>query len=246
MCNDTLEDLQCGGMKIYQDKDGFRFGTDAVLLADFAKGCRAKTALDLCTGSGIVPILLAAKTRLEKICGIELQHKAAELAQKSVSLNGLNNRVFIREGDLKNCLDFYQKRSFDMITCNPPYMKSGAAIVNESDAKVIARHEVKCSLDDVIYAASVLLKVGGRFFMVHRPTRAAEVIAAMSRYKIEPKRLRFVHPDPKSEPVLFLIEGLIFGGSELRVMPPLFLKDENGSESAELAAIYGRRIEEKD
>ena len=118
--------------------------------------------------------------------------------------------------------------------------------MNESDAKVIARHEVKCSLDDVIYAASVLLKVGGRFFMVHRPTRAAEVIAAMSRYKIEPKRLRFVHPDPKSEPVLFLIEGLIFGGSELRVMPPLFLKDENGSESADLAAIYGRRIEEKD
>lgn len=240
MNNETLEDLQCGGMKIYQDKEGFRFGTDAVLLVDFAKKCRAESALDLCCGNGIIPILLAAKTKIGKICGIEIQQKAAKLAQKSVALNGLDGRVEITEGDLKNYLQFYPKRSFDMITCNPPYMRGGAAVVNENDAKIIARHEIKCTLEDVIRTASDLLAQGGRFFMVHRPSRAAEVISTMSRYRIEPKRLRFVHPDEKSEPILFLIEGLIFGGNELRVMPPLFLKGADGKESAELAKIYNR------
>lgn len=241
MNNETLEDLQCGGMKIYQNRDEFRFGTDAVLLADFAANCRAESALDLCSGNGIVPILLAAKTNIKKICGIEIQHNAFELAKKSVSLNGLDGRVHITEGDLKKYLEFYPKRSFGMITCNPPYMKKGAAIVNENDAKIIARHEVKCTLDDIMHTASDLLAQGGRFFMVHRPSRAVEVISVMSKYRIEPKKLRFVYPDANSEPILFLIEGLIFGGSELRVMPPLFLKGEDGKESAELTGIYNRK-----
>lgn len=237
---EITDDLQCSGMKIIQDTDCFKFGTDAVLLADFAKNTHAKNALDLCCGNGIIPILLAAKTKIEHITGLEIQPKAADLAKRSVILNKLDTRITITEGDLKNSDKIFGKRVFDIITCNPPYMKTGSANLNENDAKSIARHEISCNLEDVIFAASKLLKLGGKLFMVHRPNRLAEAISCMKKYKIEPKRLRLVHPDSKREPVLFLIEGLIFGGEELRVMPPLFLKSDDGGESEDLKNIYGR------
>lgn len=237
---ETIEELQCGGYKILQDSACFKFGTDAVLLADFAKAARGDTLLDLCTGNGIIPILLAAKTKIKQITGIEIQKKSAELAKRSVEMNKLEDRVEIVCGDLKEYGKFFEKRSFDVITCNPPYMKCASAIVNETDEKKIARHEFFCVLEDVVKTAAALLKVNGRFFMVHRPTRLAEIIACMKKNKIEPKRVRFVHPDEKSEPTLLLIEGIMFGGEETRVMPPLFLKGENGEESPELKNIYGR------
>lgn len=242
--NETIEGLQCGGMKLIQNKSGFRFGTDAVLLADFAKDFPAQNALDLCCGNGIIPILMAAKTRIKKLHGLEIQPEAAALARRSVALNGLERRVEIRTGDLKDSA-IYPKRHFNMITCNPPYMKTGTAIINENDAKTIARHEVKCTLDDIFLAASRLLDVKGRIFMVHRPARLAEVMSSMKRHRIEPKRLRLVFPDAKSEPTLFLIEGLLFGGEEIRIMPPLFLKNEQGGESEELKRIYNREMREE-
>lgn len=238
--NETIDDLQCGGMKLIQEADGFKFGTDAVLLADFASGCRAERALDLCCGNGIIPVLLAAKTKIREIWGVEIQKDAADLAKRSVGLNGLEERVKIINGDLKDCGVYFEKRYFDMITCNPPYMKAGAAIINNEDAKTIARHEVKCTLEDIMSVSCSMLLPGGRFFMIHRPVRMAEAIACMKRYKIEPKRLRLVYPDEKSEPVLFLTEGLLFGKEELRIAPPLFLKDSSGGESEELKRIYNR------
>ena len=243
--NETIEDLQCGGLRLIQIKNGFRFGTDAVLLADFAKDSPAQTALDLCCGNGIVPILLSAKTKIKRLCGLEIQNEATELAKRSVQLNGLQDRIEICEGDLKDFGQFYAKRSFDLITCNPPYMKTGAAITNENDAKTIARHEVRCTLDDIFKSASQLLALNGRISMVHRPARLAEVIYAMKEHRIEPKRLRMVLPDPKSEPVLFLIEGLLFGGEGIRIMPPLIMKDEKGGESQELKEIYNREPREE-
>ncbi len=240
MHNETIEDLQCKGMRLIQSKTGFRFGTDAVLLADFAKDLSAKKILDLCTGNGIIPVLLAAKTKAEKICGIEIQPEAAELAKRSVVLNNLSDRVEIVEGDLKDYKNFYEKRSFDAITCNPPYMKNGSAIINENDIKTIARHEIECTLKDVVRVASELLDLNGRFFMVHRPQRLAEVLFCMKEFKIEPKKLKLIYPDEKSEPVLFLVEGLLFGNEDMRILPPLFLKDGNGGESKELKKIYGR------
>ncbi len=238
---EILDDLQCGGYMLLQDSENFKFGTDAVLLSDFAKNARGEKLLDLCTGNGIVPILLAAKTKIKQIYGIEIQEKSAELAGRSAELNGLSDRVKIICGDLKNYGNYFEKRMFDAITCNPPYMKCGSSIVNENDSKVIARHELCCNLEDVISAAAELLKVNGRFFMVHRPTRLAEIIACMKKYKIEPKRLRLVHPSAESEPILFLVEGLMFGGEEIRVMPPLFLKGKDGGESEELKRIYERK-----
>jgi len=144
------------------------------------------------------------------------------------------------EGDLKDYLKFYKKREFDTVTCNPPYMRSGAAITNDKSTKTLARHEVMCGLEDVVAAAADLLDLNGRFFMVHRPQRLAEILSCMRKYKIEPKRLRFVHPDVGSEPILILVEGLIFGKEDIRIMPPLILKDENGGESEELKKIYSR------
>lgn len=237
---ETVEDLQCGGYKLIQDTESFKFGTDAVLLADFAKNARGKKLLDLCAGNGIVPILLAAKTKFEKIYGIEIWEKSADTARRSVMLNKLEDRVEIICGDLKEWGKYFEKRSFDSITCNPPYMKANSAIRNNNDAKTTARHEICCTLEDVLSAASELLKPGGKMFMVHRPTRLAEVLALMKKYRLEPKRLRMVHPDEKEEPVLFLVEGLMLGGEEIRVMPPLFLKSPEGGESEELKRIYGR------
>lgn len=238
---ETIEDLQLGELKLIQDTDAFRFGTDAVLLSDFAKTLASKRTLDLCCGNGIVPILLSHKTKTPQICGLEIQPGAYSLACRSVALNRLEERISITLGDLKQAEQFYEVRSFDVITCNPPYMKKGAAIANETDAKTIARHEVMCSLEDIIRTSARLLKQGGHLVMVHRPNRMAEVISLMREYRIEPKRLRMIHPSVTAEPTLFLIDGLLYGGSELRIMPPLILCGQDGGESEELKQIYGRR-----
>lgn len=238
---ETIEDLQLGGLRLIQSRDGFRFGTDAVLLADFAKDILSEKTLDLCCGNGIIPILLSYKTKTRKICGLELQHEVAEMAKRSVMLNGLENRVEICEGDLRHAETFYPARSFDLITCNPPYMRAGAAIENPSDTKLLARHEIACSLEDVVRVSARLLKTGGKLLMVHRPARLVDVLSQMRAYRIEPKRLRMVYPAENRPPILFLVEGLLFGGSELRMLPPLILRDASGMETEELKRIYERK-----
>lgn len=236
---EVLDDLQ-NGFFIIQKEDGFKFGVDAVLLADFAKDAPSKITLDLCAGTGIVPILLAAKTKTPVIHGLEIQAEIADMAKRSVEYNKLTDRVFIESGDLKNASEIYKKGSFDKITCNPPYMKCGAGIINDADTKTISRHEVMCSLDDVLKAASELLVPKGRFFMVHRPTRIADIMCSMRKYKIEPKKLRFVHPSPYKAPNMLLIEGMKDGGEDMKILPPLYVYDENGSYSEEIDNIYGR------
>lgn len=239
--DEQLDDLQIGGLFIIQKKNGFRFGVDAVLLSDFAKGGASKRTLDLCTGTGIVALLLSAKTRTPKICALEIQHDIADMARRSVEYNSLSERIEITEGDLKNAVKIYGKRSFDKITCNPPYIKSDSAIKNESDSVAVSRHELLCTLEDVIKASSELLIPKGRFYMVHRPSRLADIFCLMRRYKLEPKRLRLVAPRPGQAPNLALIEGMYCGGEELRVMNELYIFDENGNYSEETDRIYGRQ-----
>lgn len=238
--DETLEELGVGNLLLIQKKNGFRFGTDAVLLAHFAKDTVSDRTLDLCTGSGIVPILLSHKSKAKKICGIEIQEEVFETAVRSVELNGLTDKVTLYQGDLKNCTDIFPKRSFSLVTCNPPYIAGGSGIKCPDNSKFIARHEVMCTLDDVVRVAEAMLKDGGHFCMVHRPSRLSDVIETMRKYKIEPKRLRLVHPHINSEPALFLIDGLRRGGNELRVMPPLILYDDNMNETEELKRIYER------
>lgn len=238
--DECLDDLQ-NGLFIIQKKDGFKFGIDAVLLADFAKDAKSINSLDLCTGTGIVPILLSAKTNTQSICGLEIQSDIAEMAARSAEYNNLAERVHITEGDLKNASDIYGKGRFDKVTCNPPYMKCGAGIQNNKDTKSVSRHEILCTLDDVLRVSRELLISKGRLFMVHRASRLADILCTMRKYGIEPKRLRLVYPSPEKAPNLILVEGMKDGGEELKILPPLYVYDLNGNYSDEINKIYGRK-----
>lgn len=236
--SETVDDLQ-NGYRIIQPGSGFRFGTDAVLLSDFAK-CGAKRLIDLCTGTGIIPILLAAKTKIPRIDAVEIQQCMAEMAMRSVTLNGLEERIRIKCADLCDAPDIYGKGVFDAVTVNPPYMKPGGGIINEDDIKLISRHEVKCTLEDVIRVSAQLLNHGGRLFMVHRPQRLADIFCTMRRYRLEPKRMRLVAPKRGREANLVLIEGIRDAKSEIKLMPTLYVYDEDGNYTKEIDIIYGR------
>lgn len=236
---ELLDDLQ-NGYFIFQNSEGFKFGIDAVLLADFAKECSGRI-IDLCSGNGIIPLLLAAKTKVRHIDAVEIQPEMAELAEKSVVYNGLSDRIHIKCLDLKNACTEYGRGVFDAVTVNPPYMKSGSGLINEADSKTIARHEIKCTLEDVISAASGLLKPQGRFYMVHRPSRLVDIFCSMRKNKIEPKTIRFAAPKIGREMNLVLVCGIKNAGCELKTLPPLYVYDENGAYSKEIDEIYGRR-----
>ncbi len=234
---ERIDDLQIKNLKLIQDKRAFCFGTDAVMLSSFADIKKGDKVLDMCCGNGIIPVLLTAKTEAEKICGIEIQPEAADLAKRNAELNNLSN-VFITEGDIKDALKYFETGSFDHITCNPPYIKAQGGKANPSDQKAIARHEVLCTLEDVVKTASQLLRFGGKFSMVHRPDRLSDIINTLRKYKQEPKRIRFIHSNEKSEATLVLIESTLGGGSFLKVMPPLVIYDENGGYTQEYERIY--------
>lgn len=238
--NERIDDLQVKGLKIIQDKDGFCFGVDAVLLANFAEVKMDEKVVDLGTGTGIIPILIAGKTHAGKIIGVEIQKKVADMAKRSVLLNDLDGRIEIVNEDLKEASQYLDKGGFDVVTTNPPYKHSGSGIVNPRDLKAISRHEIKCSLEDVISQSSALLKNKGKFFMVHRPERIVDVLCLMRKYKLEPKKIRFVHPYPEKEPNLFLVEGLKYGKPFLKFMNPLYVYDGKGNFSQEIMDIYGR------
>ena len=238
--DETLEDLQLGGLFLIQKKTGFRFGIDAVLLSDFAKDILSHKTLDLCAGNGIIPILLSAKSGAKEIFGLEIQESVFNMSVRSVELNNLQNRIFLTCGDVKNATEIYGKRQFDVITCNPPYMPKGRGIQNPENEKIIARHEVLCTLEDIIEVSAQLLKYRGHLMLVHKPSRLADIIYLMRQNDIEPKRIRFIHKSLGSEPSLILVDGSFKGGKELRIMPPLYLYNDDGSETDELREVYGR------
>ncbi|MEE1223870.1 MAG: tRNA1(Val) (adenine(37)-N6)-methyltransferase [Clostridia bacterium] len=239
--NECIDDLQINNLRIIQKTDGFKFGIDAVLLSDFAKNTPSKRTLDLCTGTGIIPLLLSAKTNTLQIYGLEIQPEICNMAQRSVLYNKLENRIHIDEGDLNNACELYGKCSFDKITCNPPYMECGTGIINNRDSLTVSRHEIKCTLEDVIRISSQLLKQKGHLFMVHRPSRLADIMCLMRKYKIEPKTLRFVHPSSSKAPNLLLVEGVRCGGKELKLLPPLYVYNEGGTYTEEIDIIYNRK-----
>ncbi len=240
---ECIDDLQIKGLRLIQKNDGFKFGVDAVLLSDFAKNAPPGRVMDLCSGTGVIPLLLWAKTNASDISGLEIQSDMADMAKRSIALNGVGDRVHIFQGDLKNASEMFGRCVFDVVTCNPPYIETGSAITNDTDAVTAARHEILCSLDDVIRSASELLKPLGRFYMIHRPGRLADILCCMRKYRLEPKTLRFVHPSPKKPPKMLLVEGRKNSGRDLKIMAPLFVHDENGCYSEEIEAIYGRDVQ---
>lgn len=240
--NERVDDLQIDNLKLIQNPNQFCFGVDAVLLSDFAKSGIKKdsSVLDLCSGNGIIPVLLSAKSTASRIVGLEIQPGAVDMAKRSVVLNGLSRKVEMILGDLKNGTALFGKSVFDGITCNPPYKENNGGLTNKEDSITIARHEILCSLDDIIKVSSSLLKPGGKLFMIHRPERLADIIFLMRSYKIEPKRLRFVHPSPSKTATMILIEGARQGKPKLFLEPPLYIHNENGNYTDEINLIYGR------
>lgn len=239
---ERLDDLQRNDLFIIQDPEKFCFGMDAVLLSGFAASHAAlscRKILDLCTGNGIIPLLLSAKTKAEHITGMEIQTEMADMALRNVSMNSLNERISIINCDIKEASDHVKTASFDMITVNPPYFKAGHGITNPEDAKTISRHEVACTLGDVLKVSAAALKNGGYFYMVHKPQRTADVICEMRAAGIEPKTLKLVHPYITSEPSMILIEGRKGGGAEMRIEAPLVIYGADGKYTEEMYTIYG-------
>ncbi|NLP14689.1 MAG: tRNA1(Val) (adenine(37)-N6)-methyltransferase [Clostridium sp.] len=243
--NETIDDLQYNGLRIIQKKDGFRFGLDAVLLANFADVKKNDTVIDLGTGTGIIPILIAGKTGAKSVIGLEIQEEMAQMAQRSINMNGMDNRVRVVCGDIKESVELFGASRFNIVVSNPPYMNCGAGLINTRDSKAISRHEIKCTLEDVIKAAAKLLVIGGQLAMVHRPNRLVDIVWLMRKYSIEPKYIRFVHPAPYKKANLLLIKGTRQGGVELKMLEPLYVYDENGEFSDEINDIYCRGREQR-
>ncbi|RHP30788.1 tRNA1(Val) (adenine(37)-N6)-methyltransferase [Lachnotalea sp. AF33-28] len=236
---ERIDELQRNGYRILQDPDKFCFGIDAVLLSGFAAVKKGENVLDLGTGTGIIPILLEAKTQGRQFTGLEIQPDMADMAARSVCLNRLEEKISIVNGDIKEASAIFGGASFDVVTCNPPYMSNNHGLKNPGLPKAIARHEVLCTFEDIAREASGVLKFGGRFYMVHRPHRLLELLETMRRWKLEAKRMKFVHPFAGREANMVLIEAFKGGRPEMRIEPPVIVYKEQGVYSDEIYDIYG-------
>ena len=236
--NERIDELHRNNYVIIQDPKKFCFGIDAVLLSDFAKAKDGDIVFDIGTGTGIIPILMSAKTNAKKYFAIDIQKERVDMAKRSVEINNLSNKIEIFHLDVKNVFEKFEKNSVNVVTSNPPYMNIGGGIINEYDAKAIARHEIYCNLDDIVKTASMLLKPKGKFYMVHRPNRLCDIICTLRKYKLEPKTIRFVQPYEDREPNMLLIESIKNGGSLLKVLPNLIIYNENRQYTDEINKIY--------
>ena len=236
---ERIDELQRNGYRIIQNPERFCFGMDAVLLSGFARAKKQERCLDLGCGNGIIPILMEAKTEGKHFTGLEIQPESADMAKRSVALNGLQDRIDIVEGDIKDASKIFGASSFHVVTTNPPYMTAQHGLTNVYEAKTIARHEVLCNLEDIIRESARLLMPGGRFYMVHRPFRLAEIISLMVQYRMEPNRMRLVYPYVDREPNMVLIEGLRGGKSRMTVEKPLIVYKEPGKYTDEIYDVYG-------
>ena len=236
--NERIDDLQIRGLKIIQNPDLFCFGIDAVLLSFYAGAEKGTKVIDLCCGNGAIPILMSAKTEADSFVGLEIQEQSADLAKRSVELNGLSDRIQIVCGDLKDAVEMFGGSSFDVVTVNPPYMDENHGIINSASPKAIARHELLCSLEDVVKTSAGLLRPQGSFFMVHRPHRLTDIFVLMRRFGIEPKKIRTVHPYADKEPNMVLIEGNRGGRPGLRIDAPLVVYKDKNIYTDEIYEIY--------
>lgn len=236
---ERLDDLQRNGLNIIQNPGKFCFGMDAVLLSAFATIRKDETVMDLCTGTGILPLLFSAKTESGHIDALEIQKDSADMARRSVLWNNLQHKIEIYEGDVKSASDRFGKCTYDVVSVNPPYMNDKHGLKNPELPMAIARHEVMCSLEDVIRESHHLLRPKGRFYMVHRPFRLAEILSVMREHHLEPKRLQFVHPYINKDPNMVLIEGIRDGNSMVKIAPPLIVYDTNGNYTQKIIDLYG-------
>ena len=240
--SERIDDLEFKGLKIIQDKNGFCFGIDSVLISDFAKKIKNAKVIDLGTGTGIINILLSGKTQGCNLVGVEIQKEVADMAKRSVELNNLENKIEIINTNILDLKNVYKKGSFDIVVTNPPYKKINTGIINIEDKKTISRHEITASLEDFMHIASYLLKDYGELYMVHRPERLVDIFSIMRKEKIEPKKIRFVYPKKQKKANLALIKGIKLGNSFLEYDENLYVYNEDGSYTDEILKIYGKEI----
>lgn len=236
---ERIDDLQRNGYRIIQDPERFCFGMDAVLLAGFALNASGERMLDIGTGTGILPLLMEARTKIRYLAGIEIQEESADMARRSVKLNGLEEKIEIVTGDIREADKLFQAASFDVITCNPPYMIGQHGLQNAEVAKTIARHEVCCTFREIAEMTAKLLKPGGHFYLVHRPFRLAEILVTLSACKLEPKRMQLVYPFADKEPNMVLLEMVRGGKPRMSVEKPLIVYESPGVYAEEIRSIYG-------
>ena len=236
---ERIDELQRNGYRIIQNPERFCFGMDAVLLSGFARAKKHERCLDLGCGNGIIPILMEAKTEGMHFSGLEIQPESADMARRSVALNGLQDRIDIVEGDIKDASKIFGASSFHVVTTNPPYMTAQHGLTNLYEAKTIARHEVLCNLEDIIRESARLLMPGGRFYMVHRPFRLAEIFSTLKKYHLEPKRMQLVYPFVDKEPNMVLIEAMKGGNPRITVEKPLIVYEMPGVYTKDIRELYG-------
>ncbi|MCB2341978.1 tRNA1(Val) (adenine(37)-N6)-methyltransferase [Clostridium estertheticum] len=236
--DETLDDLQLKGIHVIQKKHAFRFGVDAVLLANFVKVRKNAKVVDLCTGTGIIPFILAGKTTASNIIGVEIQEEFVDMANRSIEYNNLEDKIKFINGDLKDIELIKSIDKVDIVTVNPPYKLQNSGLISLNDKDAIARHEICCTLEDVIIACRILLKDNGRMYMVHRPDRLADMLCTMRKHRIEPKRIRMVHPSVNKAPNIVLVEGQRDGGAFLKWDPPLYVHVEDGGYTEEIKNMY--------
>lgn len=239
--NERIDDLEFEGLKIIQNTEGFCFGIDSILLSDYAKNLKkGAKVIDIGTGTGIIGILLCKKSKAGHITGIEIQKEVAQMAQRSIKLNNLEEKFDIKNINIKDVFDEIAPNSIDTIVTNPPYMKVNTGAQNVEKKKLISRHEIECNLEDIIKISYKLLKGKGEFYMVHRAERLVDIMYLLRKYKIEPKTIRFVHSKKEKSPNLILIKCIKDGGNGLRIDKPLVIYDENGNYTHEIYEIYNK------
>lgn len=233
---ERVDDLHRKGYRLIQNPEAFCFGVDAVFLSHFAHARPGQKVLDLCTGNGVVPILMASRREGLDLTGVEIQSESVDLARRSAALNDLQIRFL--EGDIRDLQRLLPAGTFDVVTANPPYMNAGGGLLNEAGPKAIARHELMCTLQDVVSAAAKMLRFGGKFYLIHRPQRLTDILTCLREKKLEPKTLRFIHPYVEKPPVLVMVEAARGGNPMLRVMPPLVIYGSDGRYTKEVEDIY--------
>lgn len=238
MINERIDDLMRDGLKLIQNTDIFCFGMDAVLLSTYAKAGKYDRVLDLGTGNGIIPVLMQSKNPGSTYTALEIQENSADLAIRNVELNNLSDRISVVKGDIKEASRLFGEASFNVVTSNPPYMNENHGIVNPDSAKAIARHEILCSLEDVVREAGKCLKSKGKMYMVHRPNRLVDIFDTMRRHHLEPKRMRLVYPYVNKAANMVLIEAVKGGNSQLIVEEPLIVYKEDGNYTDALLKMY--------
>jgi tRNA1(Val) A37 N6-methylase TrmN6 len=235
--SERLDDLMAHNLKIVQSREVFSFSMDAVLLARFVHVPKRGKIVDLCSGNGVIPLLLSTRTQAD-IYGVEIQERVYDMAKRSVELNDLQNQIHMVHGDIKNSIEMLGRGTFDVLTVNPPYMPMTGSEINQNEHYAIARHEIYCTLDDVVRISAQLVRSGGKVAMVHRPTRFVDIISTMRKYRLEPKRIRFIHPKEGKPANMILVEGLRDGQPEVNVLPPLIVYNEKGEYTEEIYQIY--------